>query len=67
MEELHQNPLVSPWLCPPESDTDVAGSEGLGFTLKIDLRVDVGSIERDVSQPATNRVDVNAGAQQLQI
>ena len=48
MEELHQSGLGSPWLCSPESGTDVAGSKSLGLGLKVDLRVDVGSIERDV-------------------
>ena len=65
MEELHQSGLGSPWLCAPGAGTDIAGSESLGLRLQIDLRVDIGSIERDVAQPATDRVDVDASAQQM--
>jgi hypothetical protein len=62
MEELHEGGLGSPWSCPPNAITDVACLKSLGLGLQIDLRIDVSGIERDMPQPTTDCVDVNAGA-----
>ena len=38
--------------------TDAVGGRCFGFHFQIDLGVDVGCCQRDVPQPASNRVDV---------
>ena len=40
---------------------DLARAQCLGLHLEIDLRVDVGRVDRDVAKPGANRVDVDAG------
>ena len=39
--------------------------EGFGLHFQVDLSVDIGSIQRDMSQPGPDGVDVYAGAQQM--
>jgi len=43
----------------------LALSECLGLHFKIDLCIDMGGIERNMSQPSTDRIDVDTGAQQM--
>src|SRR5712691_4249079 len=42
-----------------------AMSQGLGLHFQIDLRIDMGSVQRHVSQPAADSVDVNTRAKQV--
>ena len=35
------------------------------FSLEVDLRIDVGGIDGDVTEPRSDGVDVNAGAEQV--
>src|SRR5437899_539774 len=64
LEKGHQSDLAMPGRrC--SGIRDLAGAQSLGFHLEIDLRVDVRRVERDVAEPGANRVDVNAGTQQM--
>ena len=42
---------------------DVAFRERPGFHLQVDLGVNIGCVNRDMSQPRPNRVDVDTGTQ----
>ena len=44
---------------------DLAERQRFRFHLEIDFRIDVGGGERDMSQPGANRVDVDAGPQEM--
>ena len=37
------------------------GGEGFGLHFEVDFSIDVGSVERDVSEPASDGVDIDAG------
>src|SRR5258708_32853879 len=43
----------------------LAASKRSGFHLKIDLRVDVGCVQRNVAHPCAYRVDIHAGAKEV--
>ena len=44
---------------------DLAGCERFGLHLQIDFGVNVCSVERDVAQPSTDGVDVDARAEKM--
>src|SRR6185437_676418 len=65
MEELHQSGLRSPGPCPSQASADIARGKSFGLSLEVDLRIDVSGVERDVPEPAADRVNVHPGAQQV--
>ena len=44
---------------------DFTQCQGLGFHLQVDLGIDIRRLQGHVSQPGPNRIDVDAGTQQM--
>jgi hypothetical protein len=47
------------------SRSHFAGCESFGLHLQIDFRIDIRRVERDMTQPRPNRVDVDSGAEKM--
>src|SRR5260370_28961962 len=65
MEELHQCRLLSPGLSRSRAAIDGTGIQRAGLGLQIDLGVDVSGVERNMSEPSSDRVDVDARSEQM--
>ena len=42
-----------------------AGCQSFGLHFQIDLSIDIRRVQRDMTQPGTNRVDVDSGAEEV--
>jgi hypothetical protein len=65
MEKFHQSRLLAPRPLRSGSLLDSAGIERTRLGFQIDLGADVGSIERHVSEPPPDCVDIDARAKQM--
>jgi hypothetical protein len=65
MQELHQGGLLTPGLLRSLAILDGTGRQCTSLGLKIDLGVDVSSVKRDMSEPPSDSVDIDAGAKQV--
>lgn len=64
LQELDNIRALAPMPCTSNS-LDFAVSEGLGLHFQIDLCIDMGRVQRHVSQPAPDSVDVDTCPQQV--
>jgi hypothetical protein len=65
-KEFHYGGVISP----PFFDSAIAASwiargEGLSFHGQVCLRIDIGSVKRNVAQPCPDCVEINASAKQV--
>ncbi len=65
VKELHDARVRAPHLCRLPFPARVTGSQRLGLHLKIDFGINVGGVDRNVSEPRTNGVDVDSCAQEM--
>jgi hypothetical protein len=65
-EEGEQGRIVFPSLVVGGCCAEVVGvCEDFGFTLQIDLGVDISCVDGDVAEPCADGVDIDAGTQQM--
>lgn len=64
-QKRHQGGLLTPRLAARMLVGDGTRSQRPGLGVQINLGVDVGGVEANVTQPAADGIDVNAGTQQM--
>jgi hypothetical protein len=64
-QEGHQATILAPVAVLLAGFADVAFRECASFHLQVDLGIDIGCVDRNMSQPRPNGVDIDTGAQQM--